>query len=161
MEQDCYLPWKTRDIPALTKVAKLEAEAENIENLHNGIERVLGDDDNGVWLDNGKSIAYNWDSPQTIQTIRLLNDSDLKWEKKMPSMLPKKDLPQAMPKMMLKNAQVRITKADGSLDVIDIKDNDKRLLNFNIDSMDVVSVALTNTQAWGMDRSHIFSFDVK
>jgi hypothetical protein len=49
MDDDCYLPFNSREMPELTKSAKLSASAGDASPLVNGNDRPIGDDYNG-WI---------------------------------------------------------------------------------------------------------------
>ena len=56
-EDDQYIPWSKRKTIAVDTGAELSCLSANSEQLINGIERGLGTDDNGAWLDDGQSIS--------------------------------------------------------------------------------------------------------
>ena len=69
MDDDCYIPWHTREQSKLTKNALCTSEI-----VRNGIDR--GDDN--LWIgNNGDSITYTFDGDTDISEIRLIFDSDL------------------------------------------------------------------------------------
>ena len=49
MDDDCYLPWHARAVPELSQKAALSASSGDPQPLSNGIDRSLGDADNGWW----------------------------------------------------------------------------------------------------------------
>ncbi|MBM3211985.1 FAD-dependent oxidoreductase, partial [Candidatus Poribacteria bacterium] len=77
MDDDCYLPWKTRGISELTKSARLTAAEGNPEPIRNGIDRPVGENSN-CWTGKLSSwICYSFNEPQEIKEFRFVFDSDL------------------------------------------------------------------------------------
>ncbi len=61
MDDDCYLPWNTRAIPEVTRSARLTASEGDPEPLRNGLDRPIGDDDNG-WTGKSREHGYGMTS---------------------------------------------------------------------------------------------------
>ena len=57
MSDDCYLPWRSRSVPDLAKSARLTASAGDPEPLRNGVDRPVGEQDNGWAGDVGEQLA--------------------------------------------------------------------------------------------------------
>lgn len=105
MDDDCWLPGKSRDPSALTNQASLEADQGDPEALRNGIDRptekypedalraIIRPPDEGgpaattppdiEWVDNawvtrvGSSVVFRWPEPQTVEGLRIVFDSNL------------------------------------------------------------------------------------
>ena len=77
-DDDCYLPWQKRDIPALTQRADLTATAGDPSALRNGVDRPVGDTGNDFVcaLDSGW-VEYRLPEPAAIARTRLVFDSNL------------------------------------------------------------------------------------
>ena len=58
MEDDCYLPWNARQVPALTQAATLTASEGDPEPLRNGLDRPIGGADNGWTGSLGAWVEY-------------------------------------------------------------------------------------------------------
>jgi hypothetical protein len=84
MDDDCYLPWHARTVSAMTRNATLTASSGNAEPLRSGIDRDLGDVEHGWWADPDTSVEYRFERQQTIQSVRLVFDSDQGDTKRMP-----------------------------------------------------------------------------
>jgi hypothetical protein len=77
MEAGCYLPWHTREIPAISREAKLNLTEEQIALLHNGIERPDKNNTvNYVTLNIGDEITYDFGKPTALHELRLMFDPD-------------------------------------------------------------------------------------
>lgn len=77
MEDDCWIPHFTREIPQLTKKACLSAEYGDPSNLHNGIDRKVWGNDNGYWGLCNRAITYTFPKKTYVDSFRLIVDSDL------------------------------------------------------------------------------------
>jgi len=78
MEDDCYLPWKVRQVSLLTQAASIQASGgEGAENLRNGIGRVADGAPNSWRAGAGSQVTYQWDRLQTVRSFRLVLDSNL------------------------------------------------------------------------------------
>ena len=77
MDAGCYLPWHTREIPAISREAKLNLTEEQKALLHNGIERPDKDNTvNYVALNVGDEIVYDFGKPTELHELRLMFDPD-------------------------------------------------------------------------------------
>lgn len=77
MDDDCYLPWHSREIPALSLKARLSASEGDPEPLRNGYDRPVGGDDNGFVITPGGWIEYSFGRPEKVRNVRIIFDSDL------------------------------------------------------------------------------------
>jgi len=171
MEDDCYLPFNVREVPELTRRARLDCAAPDAENLRNGLDRPIGDSDNGATVKKGEAIAYVFDKPSEISHIRIVFDSDLNRAtlpeceaKRRRNMLHNRPLnwPDGyVPKTMVRAFRVEGVRADGSVDVlVNEANNYQRLRAFDV-SGEYAAVRLAPLETWGSDACHIFSFDVR
>ena len=160
-DQDQYIPWTTRTLPALLETANIAASTGDPAALVNGIERSLGGVDNGWWAACGDHVSWTWDQPQTIRRIRLICDSDFANTKRMPCSFPATRNDVEMPAMLLRDAELQVLQADGSwLTFHRIVDNRKRLVNIRLEATATTGVRLVIGKPWGGDRAHLFSFEV-
>ena len=80
MEDDCFLPGLRRKPSELARMAKLTSEYGDCSNLLNGLDRRIWGNDNGYFGKTNKSITYTFDTPQFVNGVRLVMDSDLNRE---------------------------------------------------------------------------------
>jgi hypothetical protein len=162
MEQDCYLPWHTREIPELCRHARLDASQGDPEILLNGTERNLDGTDNGWWADAGDWLEYIWDEPVDQATVRVVLDSDLADAKRMPCRYPRDRHPVKMPAMLARDFDVGVRDADGHWTVVaEIRDNRKRLISLSLSEQAITGCRLRIGRAWGGEQAHVFAFDVQ
>ena len=171
MEDDCYLPFNVREVPALTKRARLLCEAPDAENLRNGLDRPIGGRDNGAVLPKNSAAAYAFETPAPISHIRIIFDSDLnrttlpeREAKRERNMLHNRPLnwPESyVPKTMVKAFRLEGIREDGTIDVlVNETNNYQRLRAFDV-SGTYAAVRLIPEETWGNEGCHIFSFDVR
>jgi len=171
MYDDCYLPFNRRTVSDITSGAELICDAENAENLRNGFDRPIDDEDNGVYADLDKAIEYRFSAPQKLSEIRIVFDSDLnrktlpegevKLQRDMIHNRPLSFVPSYVPKTMTKAYKIEAELANGEVVTIaDVSNNYHRLCLHKTD-VEAVAVRLTPVLSWGEDKSHIFAFDVK
>ena len=171
MEDDSYLPFNRRDVPALTKNARLVCAAPDAENLRNGLDRPIGGDDNGAVIALNDAVSYIFDQPQAVSHIRIIFDSDLNRTtlpecetRRNRNMLHNRPLnwPDGyMPRTVTKSFRIEGVRADGTVDVlIDEHENHQRLYARDIRG-EYTAVRLIPTETWGAEKCHLFSFDVR
>ncbi len=171
MYDDCYLPFNTRTVSYLTRSAELVCAGADGENLRNGNDRPIGENDNGYYAAKGESIEYKFGAPTKISEVRVVFDSDLnrktlpeaehKLKRDMINNRPLSFVPSYVPKTMTKAYKIEAILADGSVVVIaDESNNYQRLCKHSAD-VEAVAVRLTPIETWGNDNCHVFAFDVK
>lgn len=162
MEEDCYLPWHIREIPALSRDAKLSASEGNVESLRNGIDRPVNGIDNG-WRGNiGAWIAYQFDAPTEVHEIRLVFDSDLNRPiHNMPCNYPLEQKDFHVPASMVKGFRIEAEDEDGKWQLVKrVENNYQRLVRINL-CFKTNGVRLVPESTWGEEQVHIFAFDIR
>jgi len=161
MEDDCYLPWNAREIPNLTARAKLTAWEGEPEPLRNGIDRPIGDTDNGWTSSIGSWAQYSFDNPENIRGLRFVFDSDLNRKGlNMASNYPLNMEPATVPKTMLRAFRVEALNEDGVWNIIvREKNNYQRLVRLKTD-IKTRAVRFIPESTWGDERVRMFAWDV-
>ncbi len=171
MEDDSYLPFNVRKVPELTKNALLNCSAADAENLRNGLDRPIGDADNGITVGKGDAISYIFDKPSEIAHIRIIFDSDLnratlpeceaKRERNMLHNRPLNWPDSYVPKTMVKAFRLEGIRENGTVVVlVDETNNYQRYRAFDVHDI-FREVRLIPLDTWGCGSCHIFSFDVR
>ena len=76
---DCYLPGVVREVSGICKEASLSVcgeNAANIERLRDGVDRNTETVQTGVKLKNGAATIYEFETPQKINGVKIVFDSD-------------------------------------------------------------------------------------
>ncbi|MBR6323173.1 MAG: FAD-dependent oxidoreductase [Lachnospiraceae bacterium] len=171
MEDDCYLPFNVREVPELTRNARLVCSAPDAENLRNGLDRPIGDSDNGAVIAKGEAITYIFREATAVSHIRIIFDSDLNREtlpeceaKRERNMLHNRPLnwPDAyVPKTLVRSFRLEGVREDGSSLLLVSEDNNYQRFRAFDASGTFAAVRLIPLETWGSERCHIFSFDVR
>ena len=162
MDDDAYLPWHTREIPALSRKATLTASEGDPEPLRNGHDRPIADADNGWTCALGGWAAYEFVRPARVRQARLALDSDLNRSgRNLPSRYTLADEPKSVPKSMVKAFRIEVKTASGEWQAIaSVTDNHHRLVRVPLD-VTTTAIRLTPESTWGAPRAHVFAFDVR
>ncbi len=155
MDQDCYLPWLKKAVPEMTLTAQASHEI-----LRSGIERDLGDADNGAWLEVGEAAEYRFDAPQKINRVRLVFDSDFVMIKRMLCSYPLAQADAELPAMMPRDFEIQACNAGKWQTVYTVKDNCKRLVIQDSEAFEAEAVRLVVNSVWGDSKAHVFAFEV-
>ncbi len=182
MEDDCFLPKFKREMPALTKKAKLVADYGDASALQNGVDRKIWGEDNGYWGMCNRPITYLFDEKVHVSSFRLIADSDLDREYTegnpdalniSATLFRRKDYNHTtfgFPKCMLKEFSVEyLNENDEWKEVYYTNSNYMRMIvgEINKDTKGIrlvpkntyFSASLWTT--YGSAQAHIFAFDVK
>lgn len=77
LDDDCYLPGFSREIPEICRNAKLSASSGDPEVLRNGIDRELNGNENFWHCQENSFVRYDFETEQELHKIRIVFNSDL------------------------------------------------------------------------------------
>ncbi len=167
MDDDCYLPFHKRASSSLTLRGKLESDGCGVKNLTNGLERPIGEEDNGFWGDKGCAIYFRLPKVEHLHSCRLVFDSDLERETvgankgefhPMASNIPLHNSPYHVPQTMVRDFDISVKQNDGWKRVVQVSGNYQRMVRVPLDcTADEIKISFTET--WGSDKIHLFSLD--
>ena len=162
MEDDCWLPWHTRQVPDLSLHAKLTAEAGDVEQLRTGMDRPANGEDNCWCGQPGNSITYEFESETPVREARIVFDSDLNREaKNMPWRHSLDEPTWAVPETLVKAFRIEALEADGRWQTIAREStNYQRLARVPLD-VQTTAVRLVPEATWGAAQVRVFAFDVR
>jgi|GEM_PF-22831 len=162
MDDDAYLPWHRRAVPVLSLVARLIASEGDPEPLRNGIDRPVGEDDNGWTGALGGWVAYEFGKPERLTQVRLVFDSDLnRTGHNARALYTLADEPRAVPKTMVKSFRVEAKSGEGEWKTVaQVTDNHQRLVRVPLD-VTATSIRLVPESTWGAENAHLFGFEVR
>ena len=177
MEDDCYLPWHTRTAPEMTRQASLSASAGDPEPLRNGVDRSLGQTDNGWKGPLGSWVQYSFRTETRIRQIRMVFDSELSREAKTRENLvsdrfgdqliggtgpsyPLALKPLAVPARMVKNFSIQALTREGDWRIaVERRHNYQRLVRVPLNAR-TRALRFVPTATWGAGDVHVFAWDV-
>ncbi len=160
MEQDQFLPFATRRISELSRNAKVSDE-----NLRNGIDRSIGDNDNGSFVKLGDSCWYEFGKPETVSSVRIIFDSDFADTKRMRNLegVPEDDI-RHVPGTIARDFVIEVFRYGEWQKVLEVNENRKRYLRLNFKPLsDVEAIRLVPKTSWNekADSVHLFAFEVE
>lgn len=161
MEDDSYLPWNVRQVPALTRAAKLTGSEGDPEPLRNGVDRPVGTEDNGWTGKPGAWVQYTFDGIRRVRQLRFVFDSDLnRPEKNMPSRYPLHIEPAGVPKTMTRAFRVEARDEGGEWQLVAREENNyQRLVRMEV-NIETSDIRFVPEATWGAERVHVFAWDV-
>ena len=166
MDDDQYIPWHTREIPALSRGAKLTADADP-EPLRNGVDRPVGDADNGCRVPLGSAITYRFGAPAELSCVRIVFDSDLNRQdtierpenRNMRYRQPLVAPPWGLPASLVKDFRIE-AETDGEWRVIArVENNKQRLVRLPV-SATATALRLVCESTYGASDAHLFAFEL-
>ncbi len=157
MEQDQFIPGKTRRIPEICARAGVSHEV-----LRSGIERRQGGNDSGIWLGKGETCGYEFAEPARISSFRIISDSDFSDKKQQRCYIADdgEDL-RKMPGMLLCDYSIEVRNAGKWEKVFCGTDNRKRCILGAFRPVCAEAVRLVVDSQRGESKIHVFAFDVK
>ena len=160
MNDDVYLPWKTRPCSALSHTAKRTATRGDVRPLLNGIDRKLNDEAN-AWIGVcGEPIEYSFEGLTSITEARFIFDSDLANIKRMPNTTSVPHPTCRVPKTMLKAFVLEAKQDDGAWVTIHKETNNyQRLVRVSL-NVNTTAIRFTPKETWGSKDVTLFSFEV-
>lgn len=169
MDDDSYLPFNRRTVPALTASAKLAVAASDADNLRNGLDRPIAGQDNGTYIALNDNATYTFPHETDISMVRIIFDSDLDRmtlaeTDRQRGMLHNRPLAWKdtyVPATMTKAYRLEGILADGSTILLHETANNYKRLNRIPISARVKGVRLIPIATWGSETAHVFSFDVR
>jgi hypothetical protein len=161
MDDDCYLPWRVRQVAELARRAQLTAEAGDPEPLRNGLDRPIKDQDNGWRGPLGSWVEYRFETPQHVRRLRFTFDSDLnRPEKNQPHAYPLDAALVSVPEPMVRAFRVEALDGEGAWQVIVKEDNNyQRLVQLDVD-VETQAVRFIPEATWGASDAHVFAWDL-
>ena len=151
MADDCYIPWHDREVPELTKSAKV-----NCEVVRNGKDRGEGN----LWIGkSGEYLEYTFDADTRVENIRLVFDSDLnRTYHNMPANYPLNQKI-GLPGTLVREYIIEAEDSLGNIERFKVEDNHCRLANHKVDFV-AKRVRLIPVSTWGNEEYRVFDFEL-
>ena len=162
MDDDCWLPWHTREIPELSRNATLDAPEGDAEALRNGVDREVGEDANS-WIGSAETpITYSFDAAVPVKEARIIFDSNFnRGYSNMRFNYPLGAEPWTVPETMTKAFRIEAQQPDGSWQTVHTETNNyQRHVRVPLD-VETTGVRLIPESTWGAKQIRIFAFDVR
>ena len=153
MEDDCYIPWHTREIPMLTGQAHCNSEV-----IRNGIDR----GENNLWIGKiGDSVKYTFEEDTKISEIRLVFDNDMNRSyHNMPCNYPLVQTKFKLPSTLIKEYKIEGKNSEGVKFELSVSDNHQRLVRHSV-NWRVKEIAFVPISTHGCNDFRVFDFEIK
>ena len=169
LDDDAYLPWRAREVSVVSKSARLTASAGDPEPLRNGVDRPVGNADNGWRGAPGATVTYELAAETELREARLVFDSDL--DRMDPATgrhalnqrhyYAKDAAPRQVPATLVQAFRIETQRADGAWQVAaEVTANHQRLVHVPL-AVCARGVRLTPLATWGAAEAHVFAFEVR
>lgn len=160
MEDDCWLPGKTRPLSKLMQAAQVSgSNGEAIDALLDGHERETDKMPHTWTAPIGTSIELRWESPQQVECLRLIFDSNLNDDKRMPCRYGLNDKAMQVPATMVRSFTVEIQSEQGDwVELTTVKDNRRRLYILPVEQS-VTAIRWTGQSTWGASELRVYSLE--
>ena len=158
MSDDCWLPGLRREVSDLALGAKLCGAGE-IEQLRDGFDRDFGAEKH-IWRGElGGAIEYQWPETVNLGGARLVLDSNLNHDKRMPCSYPQKGNRCLMPPTLLRRFRLETRDGNGAWRLAHQETgNCKRLVEIEIGAQ-TNALRLVPEASWSQNAAHICSFE--
>ncbi len=168
MSDDCHIPWRSRSVSGLAKSARLTASAGDPEPLRNGVDRPVGEQDNGWAGDVGSSwLQYEFDAPAAVGRQRFVFDSDLNrngpdaHRRNIPCCFPLRPEPRTLPPTLTRAFRIEARDSDGSWRTLArVQESHQRLVQLET-NVRAAAIRFVPEATWGAERAHLFAWDVE
>ena len=152
MEDDCYLPWHQRSLPALTKRAQC-----NAETVRNGIDR----GEENCWIGHtGDFIEYSFEEDVDVSVLRLVFDSDLnRTYKNMPCNYPLVQTKFKLPQTLIRGYRIEGINTNGEVFSLEIDNNRQRFVRHSV-CWHVQKIRFIPISTHGCDQFRLFDFEI-
>lgn len=152
MQDDCYIPWHTREVSALAKNASCSSDI-----IRNGTDR--GEDNCWIGKD-GDVIEYSFDTDTKISRIRLVFDSDFNRNyHNMPCNYPLVQTKFKLPQTLIREYRIEGITENGEVSEIYVNDNHQRFVQHGIDWC-VKTVRFVPLATFGAEQFRLFDFEI-
>ena len=152
MEDDCFIPFHTRKVSALTREAVCTADV-----VRNGVDR--GEENCWIGKD-GDTVEYTFEEDTEINELRLVFDSDLNRNYyNMPCNYPLVQNRFKLPKTLVKEYRIEGEASDGTTVALQVENNHQRLVKHTV-RWKVKSLRFVPVSTHGCENFRLFSFEV-
>jgi hypothetical protein len=155
LEDDQFIPGFMRQLSKLSLDAAVSHEA-----IRNGEDRKWGRNDNGVWLNIGEFVQYNWTEEKTVSGARLVFDTDLQFKGKRQHKHEGVKKYIQMPPMLSRAFAIEILSNGKWTCMVAESSNHQRLRRLNWLPVKAEAVRLRIDSTYGNEKAHLFSFEV-
>ena len=153
---DCYLPWVSLKVSALTTEAKLAASQGNCEPVRDGIGRQVGQEPHCWVARPGDWVAYQFHGPKHVQKITLLLDSAM--DQKIAMSYHQRDNQlTSVPSVTPKAFSVETLSGGKWMGLVSEETNHHRFRQFEV-GKEIEGIRFILKETWGSEQSRVYGF---
>ncbi len=164
MDDDCWLPGLKREVSQLARTATLTSNGREEALLLDGMDRDRPDESH-AWVgpvgdgESGGRIEYRWPTPVNLGGVRLVFDSNLQHDKRMPCSYPQKGDRCALPGSLVKRFRIEaLDKAGQWQTLTEVANNYQRFVRLPITAT-TTSLRLAILETWGDTEARVLAFE--
>jgi len=135
----------------------------NPELLRNGIDRTVGDTDNGFWCAPGDTITYTLSEPMVLNKARVVMDSNLSRyyrHHRMKHTYGLNDAPTSVAESLVRVFTVEVQQHNQWKTFTKGEENRQRLVWIDLSKAgQITGLRLVPQETWGAELVHLFAFD--
>ncbi len=155
MQDDAYLPGHARPAEALARAAHYGDLAE----LRSGHDRPIGSQSHAANITTGTPVELTFDQPSRVGGLRLVFDSNLNSDKRMPCSYPLRGDRSLVPKSLVKAFRVEAKQADGAWRTVHRQTNNyQRLVQVPV-GVEATALRFVAEETWGADEARLFALE--
>ena len=159
LDDDCFLPGIRREPDGLAREARLAGGGERLAALRDGVERDRENEPHHWLAAPGEAAEYHWDGTREIGGARLVLDSNLNNDKRMPCHYPVRGRSTAVPESLLRAFRIEARDSAGNWSTVyRADDNRRRLLALPLE-VQADALRLIPESSWGHERFRVFGFE--
>ena len=160
LEDDCFLPGFARAVDRLTGEAKITGPGNGLERLTDGLDRDRPEEPHAWEGPVGEPIELAWPADRAVGGLRLVADSNLNHDKRMPCAYPVKGDRCALPASLLRAFRVEARDASGAWRTVHREtENRQRLVRIPLETR-AGALRLVPEATWGGDETvRIFALE--
>jgi hypothetical protein len=153
MEDDCYIPWHTRTLPALTLEADCSAPV-----VRNGIDR----GEENCWVGGeGDTVEYRFDGERDVREIRLVFDNDMNRKyHNMPCNYPLVQKKFKLPRTLIRAYRIEGIDDEGRKFTLYVENNHQRFVKHRVEWR-VSSLRFVPMATHGCEEFRLFDFEIR
>lgn len=153
MEDDCYIPWHTRTLPALTLEADCSAPV-----VRNGIDR----GEENCWVGGeGDTVEYRFDGERDVREIRLVFDNDMNRKyHNMPCNYPLVQRKFKLPRTLIRAYRIEGIDDEGRKFTLYVENNHQRFVKHRVEWR-VSSLRFVPLATHGCEEFRLFDFEIR
>jgi len=161
MDDDCFLPGFSRQPDELGNEAALEGGGEGLDRLRDGCERNREGSAHAWEGLVGVGIEYRWGSPVPVGGARIVFDSNLNNDKRMPCAYPVNVRDSALPSSLVRAFRLDARDSGGNWHTVyRAEENRQRLVSVPLE-VNTDGLRLVPEATWGADTARVFAFEAQ